>query len=389
MIRLSDDEQEELIATRRDLHRHPEIAFEEVRTSGLVADRLRSIGLTPRTGIGGTGVTALLDGRKPGKRVLLRADMDALPVHELNDVPYRSTVDGKMHACGHDGHTAIALTTARVLKRLEPPEKGSILFLFQPAEEIADGAKKMIAEGVLRDPVVDAAFGLHLWSVLDTGKIGVAPGPFMAAADEFEILVTGKGCHGARPQEGRDPVLAAAHIVTALQQIAARLVDPLDSVVITVGSIHGGDAFNVIPGEVMLKGTARSFSEEVWDELPEQVSRIAEQTAAAFGCNAKATFDRSARPLINDPEMTALVREVATEAVGAENVVEFRNMAAEDFGEYLVHVPGCFFFVGARNERQGHVHPHHSPRFDLDEAALPLGVQLLAEIARRYLVQYA
>jgi amidohydrolase len=379
------EEQAELVATRRDIHAHPELKYQEKRTAGLVDERLRALGYETQVGVGETGVVTTLAGAAPGKCVLLRADMDALPLQEENDVPYASRVPSVMHACGHDGHTAMALTAARVLRRIPPPARGIIKFMFQPAEEGGNGADAMIRDGVLEAPDVDAAFGCHLWSHLDTGKIALVDGPFMASVDEFRVRIIGVGGHGAMPHQTRDPVLAAAHVITALQQIASRTVSPLESVVITVGSIHGGEAFNIIPGRVTMRGTARSFDEAIWEALPGHIDRIVKHTAAAFGCEAEIEIERMMRPTVNHPDMAELVREVARDLIGAENIVEERTMGGEDFAEVLARVPGCYFFVGARNEERGIVHPHHSPHFDVDEAALPIGVEMLARVAHRYL----
>ncbi len=384
MFELTAEEERELIATRRDLHRHPETAFQEKRTASIVADRLRALGLEPRTGIGGTGVTASLPGKKSGKRLLLRADMDALPVQEESDEDYCSTVKGAMHGCGHDGHTAILLTAAGLLTRT-PPAAGGVELVFQPAEEIANGALAMIETGMLEENPVDAAVGLHLWNSLDIGKVAVTAGPVMAAADEFNVRIIGVGCHAASPQEGRDPILAAAHVVSALQQIPSRRVAPLGSVVVTVGSIHGGDTFNVIPEEVRMNGTVRSFDNEVYESIPGLFEEVVHGAAATMGCRAEIEYLRSARPVINDAGITELVREVAIKTVGAENVIEERTMGAEDFGEFLYRVPGSFFFVGSKNDSIGRNHPHHSPKFDFDEAALSLSARLLVSIAHRYL----
>lgn len=381
------DEAAQLVATRRDLHRHPELKYEEQRTAGVVEARLRSLGYAPSTGIGKTGVVTLLEGAAPGPCVLLRADMDALPLQEQSEVDYRSTNDGVMHACGHDGHTAMALGAASILKRLEAPARGSIKLIFQPAEEGGNGAVAMIEDGVLEAPKVDAAFGLHLWNHLDVGKVAIVDGPFMASVDEFTITVRGRGGHGAMPHEARDPVLAAAHVVTALQQISSRNVSPLHAVVVTVGAIHGGEAFNIIPDEVVLRGTARSFDDDVWAALPDHLERVASHAAAACGCEAGLELQRLMRPTVNDPAMAELVREVAREVVGPENIVEDRTMGGEDFAEILARVPGCYFFVGSRNEAQGKIHPHHSPFFDIDEAALPIGAEMLARVAHHRLAQ--
>ena len=350
-----------------------------------MADRLTALGYAPERGVGKTGVVALLEGKVPGPCVLLRADMDALPVHEMNDVPYRSTVEGVMHACGHDCHVAALLATARVLKRLGPLERGSLKLVFQPAEEGGNGALAMIEDGVLESPKVDTAFGLHVWNHLDVGKIAVTPGPFMGAVGGFKARIIGVGGHGAIPHEARDPVLAAAHVVTALQQIVARNVDPLEAAVVTVGSIHGGDAFNVIPEEVSLEGTLRCFDPALADALPGHIERVVTHTAEAFGCRAEIEVEMMMRATVNTPEMAALVRDVAEGIVGKANVVEMKTLGSEDFSEFLHRVPGCFFFVGSRNEAKGRVHTHHSASFDIDEDALPLAVEMLAAVALRRL----
>lgn len=383
------EEQDEIIATRREIHRHPELKYEEQRTSSLVIERLQGLGYEPTTGLGKTGVSAMLEGAGAGPCVLLRADMDALPLQELNEVEYASTHAGVMHACGHDGHTACLLGAARVLKRVGAPDAGRIKLMFQPAEEGGNGALAMIEDGVLENPKVDAAFGLHVWNHLDVGTVAIVDGPFMASVDEFTVQIRGVGGHGAMPHETRDPVLAAAHVVTALQHIVARNVAPLQSAVVTVGRIRGGEAFNIIPDVVELAGTMRSFDTEVWERLPEQFERTVAKTAEAYGCTAEIEIKRMMRPTINDPEMAALVREVASEVVGAENIVNERTMGGEDFSEVLARVPGCYFFVGSRNEADGKVHPHHSPHFDIDEGALSIGARILTGVALRYLERYS
>jgi amidohydrolase len=380
----SPDEVAEMIGTRRDLHAHPELRYEETRTAGVVEERLRALGYRPTSGVGRTGVVARLEGA-PGPCVLLRADMDALPLTERNDVPYASRHPGRMHACGHDGHTAVALGVARMLRRAGAPARGSVKFMFQPAEEGGNGAVAMIEDGVLDSPRVDAAFGLHLWNHLEVGKVSVVDGPFMASVDELEIRIRGTGGHGAMPHEARDPVLAGAQVVCALQQIVSRNVSPLDSAVVTIAAFHGGEAFNIIPDEVVLKGTARSFTEGVWRALPAHLERVVRRTAEACGCEADLRIERLMRPTVNDPRMAALVREVAAEVVGAENLVADRTMGGEDFAEVLARVPGCYFFVGSRNEATGKIHPHHSPYFDIDEDALAIGARILSGVARRYL----
>ena len=364
-----------LVETRRDLHRHPELAFQETRTARVVAERLEAAGLSPRRGVGGTGVAA--DPRGPaGGRILLRADMDALPLTEESDAPYASATPGVMHACGHDGHVAIALTTAERLAA--DPAAGHFRFLFQPAEEGAGGAVACASDGILEG--VSAAFGLHLWNQLPVGRVGVNRGALLAAVDEFTIDVTGPGGHGASPHETYDTILGAARIVDALQSVVAREISPLDAAVVTVGSIHGGSAFNIIPSLVRLTGTARSFSDTAWRALPEKITRIARGTAEAAGVSASVDYKRVNRATINDSAMAEMVIETAGRLLGPENVdPETRTLGGEDMSVFLDRVPGCFFFVGSAPE--GRHRAHHSPRFDIDERALPIGVRLLEAVA--------
>lgn len=367
-------EYESLVATRRDLHRHPELAFEETRTSELVAGRLAHLGLSPRRGVGRTGVTADLGREAP--RLLLRADMDALPLTESARTPYASEIPGKMHACGHDGHVSIALAMAARLSRT--PEAASFRFLFQPAEEGGGGAEACAADGVLDG--ITAAFGLHLWNQLPVGKIGVNRGALLAAVDEFSIDVEGRGGHGAAPHEAADPIVAAARIVEALQSIVSREISPLDAAVVTVGSIHGGTAFNIIPSAVRLTGTARSFTESAGRALPEKIERVVRGTAEAAGVAARLRYRRINRATVNDPAMAELVIETAVRLFGEENVeTETRTLGGEDMSVYLDRVPGCFFFVGSAPA--GPHRPHHSPDFDIDERALALATALFEAVA--------
>jgi amidohydrolase len=372
----------ELTATRRDLHRHPELGFEETRTAETVRRRLGELpagsGLTVRSGVGRTGVVAdwplpLGDG-KP--RILLRADMDALPLQEESGAPYASEALGRMHACGHDGHVAIALALAR---RLAEGTAGSpYRLLFQPAEEGAGGAEACAKDAVLDG--VGSAFGLHLWNQLPVGKVGVNRGALMAAVDEFSIEVEGPGGHGAAPHETADTIVGAARIIDALQTIVSREISPLDSAVVTVGSIHGGAAFNVIPAVVKMTGTARSFTEAAGRALPEKLERIVRGTAEAAGVRAKLVYRRVNRATVNDPKMADLVIETASRLLGAENVeTETRTLGGEDMSIFLDRVPGCFFFVGSAPE--GEHRPHHSPRFDFDERALAIGTALFEAVA--------
>ncbi len=365
---------------RRTLHARPETAFEEVETARLAADRMRARGLAVRTGLGKTGVAAVLDTGRPGKTVLLRADLDALPVEERTGLPFAST-NGRMHACGHDGHVA-ALDAAADLLLLDPPARGRVVFAFQPAEEGSGGASSMIADGVLDDPRPDAVFGIHLWTSLPLGVVGVASGAMMAAVDEFRIDVTSPGGHAASPHETRDAVVAAAQVVTALQTVVARRLSPLQPAVVSVTSVHGGSAFNVLPRSVTLTGTCRSFDRDVRDRLGALVPEIAAHAAAAAGCAAKTVYRRLTPALVNHPAEAERARRAAATVLGEGHATgECRTMGGEDFSEFLQRVPGAFAFVGAARA-DGPRGPHHAPDFDFDERALPHAARLLAAYAR-------
>ncbi len=380
----------ELVATRRDLHRHPELGFEETRTAGVVAGRLGDLGIEARTGVAGTGVVGVVNGEptpgEPRRTVLLRADMDALPIQEENDHEYRSTVPGRMHACGHDGHTAILLGVARLL--VEDPPPGNVVLVFQPAEEKPGGARPMIEAGVLVDPPVDAAIGLHLWSNLPVGTVGTNPGPLMAGASEFRLTIKGRGGHAALPHQAVDAVVVASHVVVALQTLVSRETSPLDSAVVTVGSIHGGTTFNVIAERAVLEGTVRAFDDDRREALRDRIAALAQGVAGAMGAEATLEWTPHYPATVNDPAMAALVAREAAVVVGEENVfTDIRTMGAEDMSYFLRAVPGCFFFVGAANAARGITAPHHNPRFDIDEAALPIGAEILARAARAFLTE--
>ena len=370
------EERARLTATRRDFHAYPELAYQELRTSGVIAERLALLGLAPRTAVARTGVYADTGGPTKG-RLLLRADMDALPLDEATGHPFASKTPGRMHACGHDGHMAIGLAVAERLVRSAPAR--SLRFLYQPAEEGGGGAEACVKDGALEG--VEAALGLHLWSSLPLGTIGVNRGAIMAAVDEFTIEIESPGGHGAMPHETVDPILAAARIVESLQSVVSREISPLDSAVVTIGRIEGGTAFNIIPKSVALYGTARSFTPETGKALPEKISRIVHGTASASGVMAKIHYARMNGATVNDPGLADVVIETAARLVGDENVLtDARTLAGEDMAVYLERVPGCFFFVGCAPE--GEPRPHHSPRFDLDERALGIGVAVLEAAAR-------
>lgn len=378
-----------VIADRRHIHQHPELGFQEFETSKLVAERLRSLGVEDiRTGIATTGVTGLIRGTKPGPHrvVLLRADMDALPIHEENDVDYKSRIAGKMHACGHDAHTAGLLGVARLLMDRRDRFSGTVKVLFQPAEEGGGGALVMINEGVLEDPKVDAAFGLHVDQGSPVGVISLRPGPALAAADRFTVVIKGRGGHGAHPHETIDPIVVGAHIVTALQTVVGREVDPTEPAVVTVGALIAGEAANVIPDTAEMRGTLRSFNPDVRKQLATRVEEIVKGVAGALRAEVDFKYMPGYPSTVNNAEMTELVREVAAEVVGAENVVEPPlQMGAEDFSYFLERVPGAFFFVGSKNTDRGLIWGHHHPRFDIDEEVMVYGMETMLRTVLRYL----
>ncbi len=375
---------DDLVATRRRLHRAPELSMVEHDTAAYVADQLRALGLDDvRTGVGQTGVLGTLRGGKPGPVTLLRADMDALPVTELNEVPYRSERPGVMHACGHDGHVSILLAAARTLAARRGDVPGTLVFCFQPGEEGHAGAKKMIEDGALENPHVDRTFALHLYSGLDVGKIGVRDGPFFASADEYDLTIRGKGGHGAMPHLAVDPVVAGAYVVTTLQTIVSREVAPKDPAVITVGKFSGGTTFNVIPDEVTMKGTVRAFDAEVRRSMPERIERILSGLASAMRFEYDFQYHWSYPPTVNDKTINDIVREVGRSELGAENVVEHDIiMWAEDMSFMQEQRPGTYFVLGSRGS-QNTSFPHHNARFDIDESALDIGYRMMVGLGLR------
>jgi amidohydrolase len=382
--------EDQLVKLRRDLHMHPELGFQEQRTSGLVADYLARLGYRVYTNIAKTGVIGMLEGSRPGRTVMLRFDMDALPIQEENDVEYASQTPGVMHACGHDGHVTIGLGTATLLARYRDQFPGTVKLIFQPAEEGMNGAEVMVKEGALDDygPRPAAAFGLHLWNPSPVGQAELTAGATMAAADRWSLKVTGRGGHGALPHQTNDPVVASAQIISALQTIVSRNVDPQATAVVTVGTVHGGTAFNIIPGEIELTGTIRTFEADVREMILARVESLCQGVAAGMGVEVDLQVKPLTPAVINDPAATQLMRQVAAEVLGEENVLSgFRTMGSEDMAFFLQEVPGSFLFLGSANEERGLNHPHHNPRFDFDERALPLGVAIMAGTATRYLNQ--
>jgi amidohydrolase len=365
---------------RRDFHAHPELGFHEVRTSGIVAKELNKLGLEFSSGIAGTGVVALLEGAKPGPVILVRADMDALPIVEETGAEYASQNPGVMHACGHDGHTAILLTVARMLLAHRQELAGTVKFMFQPAEEGMGGAEKMIEAGVLENPKVDRVLALHVWNEQPVGWFGISNGPMMAGAEIFKIKVDGKGGHGAAPHQSKDPVLAAAQIISALQGIVARNVAPLQTAVVSVTTIHGGETFNVIPPSVSMTGTIRTFDPDVRAIVLQRFEETVQGVAQAMGCQATIELERLTPATINTPE-TAMRVQAMARRLFPDAEIETGNcitMGSEDFAFMLEKVPGCFFFVGSANPEKGLDAGHHHPKFDFDEVALPRAAALMA-----------
>ena len=378
---------DDLVALRRDLHMHPELGFQEFRTSQLVAERLDALGYEVQRGVGKTGVVALLQGGLPGDRtVLLRFDMDALPIQEQNEVPYRSITPGVMHACGHDAHTAVGIGVATLLMRHREQLPGTIKLMFQPAEEGLGGAFAMIDDGLLQNPRPDVALGLHVSSNHDLGTAVVRSGAMMAASDGFRVVVHGRGGHGAHPEQTIDAVLVAAQIVVALQTIVARNVNPEEPGVVTVGALHAGEAGNVIAETAELRGTIRSFSPEVRELLHRRVREVCEGIATTLGATAEVLLRIGVDATVNAPRPTAVLHAAVAAVLGDDNInTTYRTTGGEDFSAVLARVPGSFFFIGARSDAQGFNFPHHNPRFDIDEACLPQGVAILCDAAVRCL----
>lgn len=367
---------------RRDFHAHPELGFQEVRTASIVARELSQLGLEVTGGVAETGVVALLEGGKPGPVVMLRFDMDALPVQEETGAAYASQNPGVMHACGHDGHTAIGLTAARLLYAHRDRLSGAIKFVFQPAEEGLGGAERMIQEGVLQSPRPDYALALHLWNEKPLGWLGINGGPTMAAADTFRVLVRGRGGHGAVPNLAIDPVAASAQVITALQTIVSRNVSPLQAAVISVTTLRAGEATNVIPGYAELTGTIRTFEQEVRQVVLQRFEEVVQGVSASLGCQAEVQLNRLAPAVVNDPMIAERVRQSAQNLLpGSTLDPAYASMVSEDMAYFLEEIPGCFLFVGSANAEKGLDAAHHHPRFDFDEEALPRAAALISAAA--------
>lgn len=379
---------DEFIAYRRDFHQHPELGFEEVRTSGIVAEYLESLGIEV-TRVANTGVLGLLRGGKPGRTMALRADMDALSIPQQNDVPYKSTSPGKMHACGHDGHTAILMGVAKLLSEVKDEIPGTVKFFFQPAEEGPGGALPMVEAGVMENPTVDAVMGLHVGVNLPTGQVGLKAGPSSAGTDSITITLEGKGGHGAHPHGSIDTIVAAGHLIVAMQTIASREIDPLGSVVVTLGTVNGGYRNNVIAHTVELTGTVRTLDPVVRDSMPERIERIIKGVCETFRCKYEFDYHKGYPSVVNDSAMADLAEAAAQRLLGVENVVRTANpsMGGEDFAYFAEKAPGIFLRLGAGNEEKDCVYPGHHPFFNFDEDAIPVGMAVLAEATLDFLKQ--
>ena len=375
-------------AMRRDFHMHPELGYNEIRTGGIVAKELESLGLEVTKGVGKTGVVGFLEGSKPGPTILLRFDMDALPITEDTGAEYSSQNPGVMHACGHDGHTAIGLTVAKILNERKHELKGNIKFCFQPSEEGTNGedvggALMMMRDGVLEGPRVEKTLSLHLWNDKPLGWIHVAEGPVMAGADLFIIKLTGKGGHGAGPDTTIDPVVCAAQIVNALQTIVSRNIEPLKPAVVSVTSIHAGTAFNIIPQTAELNGTIRTFEPEIREKVHRRFEEIVRGTAQAMGCEVEIVIKQVTAPVINNVDVASSVMQSAQVLFPQTEIANnsYLTMGAEDMGYMQEKADGCYFFVGSANAERNLNYNHHHPKFDFDEQALISGVALMASAA--------
>jgi len=375
---------EQLIAWRRDFHQHPELAFAEHRSAKIIAETLEEMGLSVQTAIAETGVVGSLKGGRPGPTLLIRFDMDALPIGEETGAAYASRQEGVMHACGHDGHMAIGLGVAQVLSSKSQELPGTIVFIFQPAEEGQGGAERMIAEGILDDLGASRSLGMHIWNEKPLHWLGIAPGPVMAGSERFEIVIRGRGGHGASPHLARDPILPASQLITACQAITSRSLDPLESGVVSFTVIQAGETWNVIPSSIRLEGTIRTFSEASRMTVIERMNEISSGVCSAAGCQAELEFERITPPLVNDAETAALAAGVAQQLFPEFEIDrEHRVMGSEDMAYFMQEVPGCYLFIGSSNSARNLDAPHHNPLFDFDEKVLPIAAGLVAAVAWR------
>ncbi len=387
ILNMARDISNNIIEWRRQIHMYPELGYQEYRTSELIAKKLEKWGYEIRKGIAKTGVVGVLRSKHEGnKTIALRADMDALPIDELNDKPYKSRIKGVMHACGHDAHVAMLLGAAKILAEIRDELKGNVKLIFQPAEEGGNGALKMIEEGVLEDPKVDLIYGIHVWSSLPSGIIALKKGPILAAVGEFKVTIKGKGGHGAYPHATIDPIVISSSIIQSFQSIVSRNVDPTESAVVSVGYIHAGNAFNIIPEQAELGGTYRYLNESVGNTIRKRLREIVQNTCKAYGAECKIIAEDKSPPLVNDPEAVDFAWKTIAEMLGDNKVIEAKpSMGGEDFAFYTRKVPGAFIILGTGNPEKGTDKPHHNPYFDVDEDVLYIGTAVHVALAYRYL----
>jgi amidohydrolase len=368
-----------VISDRRYLHRIPETGFNEVKTSAYVTERLKELNLEVQTGIATHGVVGLLRTGKPGPTLMIRADMDALPIGEETGLAFASAHPGRMHACGHDSHMAMGLGAAAVLCRLRDRIKGNVKFVFQPAEEGPGGAQPMIAAGVMENPTVDYCIGCHLWAERPEGYIGIRPGPFMAAMDRFDLKINGRGGHGAQPHLCVDALEVGTQVVAALQRIVSRHMNPIEPAVVTVGTFHAGTAFNITPSEAVMSGTTRTFNEEIWNSWESRMERVVKGVCESMGAGYELTYTRGYPPTVNDAKMAEVVHRCAIQVVGEDRVVvPDLSMGGEDMSFFLKHAPGCYYCIGVGREAAA---PLHNSKFDFNEDLMLLGVETHCRVA--------
>lgn len=382
MLKKAQDLKDWTIAIRRDLHEHPELGFQEVRTSGIVARELKELGYHTRENVGITGVLGILTGDASGPTVMLRFDMDALPILEETGASYASQNSGVMHACGHDGHVSIGLTVARLLKAQQSSLRGTVKLVFQPAEEGLGGAAAMISDGALENPRPAAAIGMHLWNERPFGWAGVTAGPFMAGADMFRVKITGKGGHGAMPDKTIDALLAGTQVVSVLQSVVSRNVSPFDFAVVSVTKFQAGTSYNIIPGEAELLGTVRFFMPEVRASIQARMGDIVSSISAGMGCKGEIEFTETTPPVVNDGQVASVVRNAVKKTMSDIQIDSaYRTPVSEDMALFIQQVPGCYFFLGSGVSDVDKRFGHHHPKFDIDEQALPVGAAIMAQAA--------
>ncbi|MDL4842765.1 M20 family metallopeptidase [Aquibacillus rhizosphaerae] len=373
---------DEMVNIRRYLHQYPELSFQEEKTAQYIADTYEELGIPHQINVGGNGVIATLTGGKPGRTVALRADFDGLPIQDEKDVAYKSKIDGVMHACGHDAHTATLLTVAKAMQQYQSDLPGTIVFIHQHAEELAPGgAKSIVDSGVLDN--IDAVFGTHLWTNTPFGVVETSPREFMAGADRFSITIQGKGGHGAMPHQTNDAIVIGSQLVTNLQQIVSRRVDPLSTAVLSIGTFNAGNTFNIIADTATITGTVRTFDPDLQNQIIQEMENIIKGTCTSYEAGYTFNYEKGYPPVVNHPEQAALVLQAASEVNEVENAREVvPSMTGEDFSYYLLKKPGAFFFTGAQKE--GHIYPHHHPKFDIEERSMVLAAKTLINTVKLF-----